>query len=196
MTLTSLILLLVFACGDKDDTAGDGGGTDGGGTDGGADGGGTDGGTDGGATDGGSERLGALIFQGEATVHTSYMGSERLVFKADSGSGEVLCQLLYGIEGATPRTDCDECDWAFDVVVGPVQVEADVDGACEAIGYGQAARDAMAGSTRGYGYIAEYFGHAPVLVVDDGGWNPVSYASYDETSGLLAYDWQDATLPY
>ncbi len=176
MTVLTLMLLLPLACGDKDTDTGEETDTD---------------------TDTDAD-LGTLEFSGTAVVHDSYMGTEVLAFLADEGRGDVICQLSYPLEGAALRSDCDECDWAFDVTAGTVEVQTDVDGACDAIGWGKAARAALTGTARGYGYVAEYFGHAPVLMRydDASGWNPVSYAAYDEKSGAFDYSWQDATLPY
>ncbi|RME21634.1 MAG: hypothetical protein D6798_17635 [Deltaproteobacteria bacterium] len=214
MTLSTLALLTLVACGDKGDDSGidntgwdgggtdggsaDGGTTDGGGSDGGAtdgggsDGGGTDGGADGGATDG----TGLLTFAGTATVtETTYSGSETLQFKGDEGDGEVLCEITIGLESIGTRSDCGNCDWAFDLRVTAADINTDV--ACDAIGYDKATLESLVGSTRGYGYDPEYFGHAPTLMVLEGKtWNPVAYASYDPGTHAFEYDGVDGTYPY
>ena len=56
---------------------------------------------------------------------------------------------------------------------------------------------ALDGSTTGYGYIHEYFGHANVLTSEtDGVWAPVDNASWDEKTGAFSYDWLDGYMEY
>ena len=52
---------------------------------------------------------------------------------------------------------------------------------------------ALNGTTRSYGYTAEYIGHAQVILVEqDGAWVSVSFATY--TDGVFEYDWEDGFL--
>ena len=53
------------------------------------------------------------------------------------------------------------------------------------------------GTTTGYGYIHEYFGHANVLTTEtEGVWAPVDNASWDEETGAFTYDWLDGYMEY
>jgi hypothetical protein len=209
MRIQTLLLLILVACTDKDDDTGTGGSTDGGASDGGtSDGGTTDGGTsdggtsDGGTSDGGSgdggssQEDGLLLFSGVAVaIDDDYAGIETVLFLAEEGSGETLCQVELTLESVGTRTDCKECEWAYDVEV--LSAETTTDTHCAAVGYDTASVQALVGSVRGYGFNPEYFGHAPVLFAEvDGIWAAVAYASYDETTGDFAYDWEEGLYPY
>lgn len=226
MMITTLALVALMGCGEKDDDTGidntgweDGGATDGGSvsdggseTDGGGeDGGGEDGGgEDGGGEDGGGEDggTGLLAFEGSATVVAgvsgSYHGSETFRFIADKGDGDVLCEFSFDLDSTAVRDDCQElgydCDWAFDLVVSNVTVA--VDTMCDTVGYDAAVLAALEdpkspSSTRSYGFIPEYFGHAPTLMVEeDGIWGPVAYASLDEKTGYFFYEGVDGYTKY
>jgi len=101
------------------------------------------------------------------------------------------------VTSTAPRTDCPDCDWAYDVVYGDVSVDVDTDGICDTIGWDAAARTAWSGSTNAYGFIADYFGHAPVLMMEiKGKWGPVDFASWDETSGDFSYSWETGEHSY
>ena len=217
------LLLLPFsflACGDRDDSGGvdntgwelpedsgvptdgggaDGGGADGGGADGGgADGGGSDGGgSDGGGSDGGSDEPALLSFGGEASVEPldSYEGSHRVFLTADKGDGDLLCEVEVVLSAEGVRSDCKECDWAFDLVV--TDASSVVDLRCDAIGLDASAVAALVGTVRSYGFIPEYFGHAPTLMMDsDGTWVPLAYAAFDDTTGALSYEGVDGYVKF
>lgn len=194
MRIMTLLLLTLVACTDKDDDTGTGGSTDGGATDGGA----TDGGaTDGGGSDGGStEEDGLLLYSGVAVaIDGDFQGVETVLFLAEEGSGETLCQVDLTLQSVGVRTDCLECEWAYDVEV--LSAETATDTHCAAVGYDSAAVAALVGTVRGYGFNPEYFGHAPVLFAEvDGLWTAVAYASYDEITGDFNYDWEEGLYAY
>ena len=123
----------------------------------------------------------------------AYAGTEAVVF-SDAESGEQLCRVEVTLASTETRSDCAECDWAFTVTVTDANAAGDVAG-CAAVGWGDAA--AAVGTTRGYGYVALYFGHAPVLMAESGGaWGPVGYAAYDAATGALDYDIDGGYQPY
>jgi len=195
-----LASLLLAACGDKgsdDSGSSDGGGTTDGGSDGGTDGGGgdtaTDGGSDGGGSDGG---MGEQVKVGSGVqADGAYNGTETLTFITDKGKGDLVCQVHYDLSSTAPRTDCADCDWAYDLVVSNVVV--DTDDACAAIGYDKAGLAALDGSSRAYGFTPDYFGHAPALLFEsDGTWGPATFATYDETTGAFGYEWHVGYFPY
>ncbi len=136
---------------------------------------------------------GLLHFVGAATVLDAYAGTETVVFVGEEGAGEELCRVTLTLASTEARADCLECDWAFTVEV--VDAVTEVDAACDAVGWAEPA--AAIGTTRGYGYVALYFGHAPVLMVESGGaWDAGAYADYDPETGALAYDREDGFFPY
>lgn len=130
---------------------------------------------------------------------TSYSGSESVYLTADKGDGDVLCEVHYDLASVAVRDDCQElgyvCTWAFDLRVSNVTVTVDAE--CEVAGYDSAALAALDGSTVSYGYIPEYFGHAPTLMVESGGvWSPVAYASHDESTGAFLYEGISGYIKY
>lgn len=143
-------------------------------------------------TDAAPVRTGRLRFVGTATALDAYDGVEIVSF-TDAMTGEPLCTVALALASTAPRVDCLECDWAFTVTVTSATPERDV--ACAAVGWADPA--AAVGSTRGYGFVALYFGHAPVLMVEtDGVWNALGYAEYAPTSGAFAYERDDGFHVY
>lgn len=146
--------------------------------------------TDTGDTDSAPPPEGLLHTVGSATVLDTFAGTETVLFT--DGATE-LCRVELSLASTGPRDDCDECDWAFDVEVLDAAVVTDV--ACAAVGWDDLS--AVVGTTRAYGFVALYFGHAPVLMtLGDAGWGPAGYAEYDATTGALGYDLDAGYHPY
>ncbi len=194
LLLTGLLTLAPLGCPDDPDDDDDSGDDDAGDDDAGDD----DSGDDDTASDddagdddsgGGTGMLG---YYGSATADADgYDGIEELYLIADKGMGEDLCRIRYEVDATAPRDDCADCMWAHDVVFEDPEVIVDVAGACAAIGYDAAAVAALSGTTRSQGYAEEYFGHADVIMVFDGGtWSVVSFATWDHGSHLFEYDWE------
>lgn len=179
----SLVLVLFLACGGGDDSGfawPDGGGDAGSG-----DAGSGDAGGDGGGTTGDQALLRAV---GQATVgDPGFSGTERLLLlpKGQSDEAASLCTISVTLTQAGERSDCGECVWAYDLLASDPQVE--VDGRCDDAGLDA---DSVVGVPRAYGYAEEYIGHSSVLMVElDGLWQGITYATWDEDSGALSYDW-------
>jgi hypothetical protein len=179
-------LTLSFACGDKDtDTGAEEADTD---TDTDAD---ADTDTD---TDTDTGLQAELVWQGTATVDKgdSYSGTEEVVLISDRGDGDIICQYTYPVTATAAREDCENCDWAFDVVLGAASVK--VDTSCADAGLDPAA---VEGTTRAYGYDPEYFGHAELMMTDSGdGWAPADFANYDVETGDFSYFWPQGYINY
>lgn len=138
---------------------------------------------------------GLLTRVGQATVGSSYNGTEEIRFAPTAGDAQALCSVVVPVTAAGARSDCADCLWAFDVVLGAPTVS--IDTACEAAGYNAQAIAALEGSVRGYGFADEYLGHAEaLLVLQDGAWEPVSFADWSAETGLLSYEWEQGYLPY
>ena len=138
---------------------------------------------------------GLLTLIGQATVGSSYDGTEEIRFAPTTGDAQALCSVVVPVSAAQARTDCLDCLWAFDVVLGAPTVNTDT--ACEAAGYDAQAIAALEGSVRSYGFADEYLGHAEaLLVLQDDTWEPVSFADWSAKTGLLSYEWEQGYLPY
>jgi len=134
---------------------------------------------------------------GQALADESgYDGVEELYWIADAGAGEDLCRVRYELRSTGEiRTDCDDCAWAFDMVLDQVAVVAESGPGCAGMGLdvgalGDGLHDA-------YGYAPDYFGHAQILMADAGsGWNAATFASWDEASLSFEYDWEQGHQSY
>jgi len=115
----------------------------------------------------------------------------------DDGDGAVLCRVSCALTSTAPRDDCDDCVWAFDLVVSDAVVAEETDVGCAAFGYDADAVEAMNGTARSYGYAEEYVGHADMLMVYEADrWQGLAFATYSPASGELTYHWEDAYVPY
>ena len=138
---------------------------------------------------------GLLTLLGSATVDSTYVGTEEIRFAPTTGGAQTLCAIVVPVAATAARTDCADCQWAFDVVLGAPTVHTDT--ACAAAGYDTAAIDALEGTVRGYGFADEYLGHAEaLLVLQDDAWEPVSFADWSTETGQLSYAWEQGYLPY
>ncbi|MDP2308934.1 MAG: hypothetical protein Q8P18_23125 [Pseudomonadota bacterium] len=144
-------------------------------------------------TDTDEELTGLLRLVGSATVEGGYAGTESVVFVADEGYGDDVCRLTMTLASTGERTDCETCDWAYTLEITDVTTEVDTE--CAAVGW--ADPQAAVGTTRAYGYDPDYFGHAAVLMVDDGvSWQVAGYATLEDTTALLTYDLEVGFYPY
>jgi hypothetical protein len=153
--LLAAALTITAACSDKGDDTGDDGTSDGGSADGGSgDGGSGDGGSgDGGSGDGGSDEL--------THTYTVYDGWESFDFNNGSyGAGDYNCQLVWRLSG-TPvspySSDCDNCEFVFDVEYTVDNEFTYDDGTCD--GYGLI--DHAPGT---YAYSSDFDGYGPAWV--------------------------------
>lgn len=138
---------------------------------------------------------GLLTWEGAASIRDGWDGTETVTFRAELGLGDVLCELRYTVAGADPREDCPSCAIAYEVILGAPDVTV-ADG-CGAAGYDAAAIAAIEGTTRGYGFATDYYGHASVLLVDEGGgWDAAAFADHDDTAGTLSYSWDHGYIDY
>jgi len=149
--------------------------------------------------DSAGERFGLLGRVGAATVtEDSYVGSEDLYFAADYGEGEDICRIRYPLVSVAVREDCEDCVWAFDLVLGAPELLSETHPGClSTVGVDGAALDDLEGTAVSYGYNPDYFGHIQVLRVEQvGSWDSAGHASWDEGSGAFDYDWQDGYHTY
>ncbi len=141
---------------------------------------------------------GLLTGQGFATVTaTAYAGTETVEILADSGYGDPVCVIEYDLVSTAVRTDCAQCEWAFDLEIANAAVTLD-DGRClAALGVDATTVGSWNGTVKTYGFVPEYFGHPDVLVQTTGGpWSAWAYASWDEAAGDLGYLWDGSLYPF
>jgi hypothetical protein len=143
-----------------------------------------------------SPSMGELTRVGEALVDGSYIGSERMILVGDEGYGDIVCHVEYDMTSIASRTDCINCLWAWDVEISNATSVVDTE-ACAAVGLTSADVAALDGQVLGYGYDADYVGHAQILMFWDGAeWSAGSYAGWDEATQLFDYDWLDGLHAY
>jgi hypothetical protein len=139
-------------------------------------------------------RVGAGVYTGDG-----YSGTEELALVAEEGWGADVCRVGMSLTSTASRTDCDECAWAFDLVVSDAQVLTDDDPDClHLLGLDLDDVSALDGATVSYGFQEEFIGHAAVLMTDRGSglWEPLAYVVYDEETGEFTYDWEDGCVSY
>jgi len=133
-----------------------------------------------------SEPLREASFQqlGEAQVDQGYVGTE--VFTITDEDGAVLCQAAMALRATAAREDCEDCEFAYDLVVSEVEVQVE-DNCFDAL--------PSDGDTRGYGFVQEYLGHGDAfMVLVDGAWTAVAFAVYED--GAFSYDWDSGAVQY
>ena len=201
----ALILLasaFAIACGDKDDTEVPEGDTD---TD--TD---TDSDTDADGdtdtdTDTDTDPKEALQgYSGQATAgYEGYDGVEEWYFVADEGDGEDICRIRYELKSGDARDDCPHnghsgCIWAWDVTIAGAEILAESDIGCEgSLGVTQESLADLNGTTWGFGFNPDYYGHAAVQLRDMGeGWFVSTFASWDEGDGTFTYQWDQGYVEY
>ncbi len=149
--------------------------------------------------DSGPTRSGLLGREGAGQFETaSYTGTEERFFVAEEGQGADVCRIHYDLTSVGPqRTDCEDCLFAFDLQVGNAGVTVDEDPICLSL-WEVSDISELDGTQVGYGYVAEYLGHASVLMLDRGTgvWEPAAYATLDEETGALTYTWNEGYIAY
>jgi hypothetical protein len=205
LTLLCAGLLTLIACGDKpDDTETPEGDTD---TDTDADG-DTDTDTDADAdsdTDADAD-VALLGFSGQAVGgFDGYQGTEDWYFVAEEGDGEDICRIRYTLTSGDARPDCPDnghagCIWAWDVTLSDSTIVAESGIGCEgALGVTADTVGDLDGTTMGFGFNPDYYGHAAVLIRDHGdgnGWFVATFASWDEDEGTFTYQWDQGWVEY
>lgn len=131
---------------------------------------------------------GRYFIEGEATVIDSWIGTESLMLKGDLGLGQVDCHVRMPVISTGTAKGCENCVYAWDVVIGTPEVVIDND--CAAAGWDAAAIAALEGTTRSYGIAIEYVGHSDVLLLEDeGSWGVVAYVDWTPSTGTISYTW-------
>ncbi len=70
-------------------------------------------------------------------------------------------------------------------------------GCSATLGYDSTTVTGLDGTTRSYGYSAEYLGHASVLMADLGtSWEAVAPASFEKETGRLDHDPSEGYIDY
>lgn len=140
------------------------------------------------------------VLVGDAIVEegVSYTGTELRLVVGDYGDGATTCVITTTMTSVAVRDDCPTCEWAFDVVTSDATVATDFAGACMGVfGVDASTVSSLDGVVVGYGYVAEYIGHAPVLMIDLGSvWAAANYATYDPKTGVFQYEWDDGPYTY
>ena len=197
MMLLSTLLLLP-ACGDKDDTETPEGDTD------------TDADTDADAdadadTDADADAdLGLQGYSGQATAGLDgFEGSEDMYLIAEEGDGDDICRIRYELKDTDSRPDCPDaghsgCLWAWEVSVSAAAIVAESGIGCAgAFGVTADSVSELDGTSFGLGYNPDYYGHAAVMVRDPGdGWFVASFAIWDEDTGSFTYQWDQGFVQY
>jgi hypothetical protein len=148
-----------------------------------------------------SHGTGLTGHQGEAAVDPagSWVGMESWYFTANEGLGDPICLIAYDTTSTGVRTDCSECEWAFDLAWSHPRVDADEPPGCETLlGATSQVIASLDGAVASYGYTGRYFGHAEMIMAwtAEWGWAPLAWASYDEETGVLTYDQQEGYADY
>ena len=139
-------------------------------------------------------RVGAGLYSGDG-----YVGTEEIALVGEEGWGEDVCRIGFRLTSTAERTDCAECDWAFDLEVSGAVVLADELSDClrlMALDVDEVSE--LDGTTVSYGFQAEFIGHASLLMTDPGTgvWEPLAYVVYDEETGDFSYDWESGCVSY
>ena len=134
--------------------------------------------------------------RGSGNVSDDYQGVEESYFVADRGDGTDVCRVSYVLQSVGERPDCgageDTCDWAFDIELSAAALVGEADPGCAGVGIDPLAFDGLVVS---YGFIADYYGHTSVLVVElEGVWTATSFASF--RGEAFEYDWEYGLVDY
>jgi len=146
-------------------------------------------------SDADADGVGLYGWSGAATVANAYEGYEDTYFIGDYGMGDDVCRIRYDMNSSgAPRTDCAECDWAFDVDTSNSVVQSG-DG-CDDMGFSPPDFD---GYTYSYGYAPTYqygsYTMNDLLMYGYGSsWYAVAYATW--SSPDFSYDWPSSYYYY
>jgi len=143
--------------------------------------------------------VGLYGWSGEATVSagSSYAGFEDTYFVGDYGTGADICRIRYDMDSTAVRSDCSDCDWAFDVETSNSAVEAESDPYCSGLGFTASDFD---GYTYAYGYAPTYYYSSSYTFTDvlmygyGSSWYAVAYSSW--RSPYFEYDWPSSYYYY
>lgn len=149
---------------------------------------------------GSGARCGDLVRDGEGTVTpvdapTAFSGTDALIFSAEFGYGEVLCEIQYDVVSVASRTDCpDLCGtegWAFDMEFQNPRVVTEVEDACDVVLEVLCldSLEELAGQTVTRGYDPDWTGHGATLMEysPTGGWDGGTLVSYDDKEGRVQF---------
>ncbi|MCP4606405.1 MAG: hypothetical protein GY847_38840 [Proteobacteria bacterium] len=151
--------------------------------------------------DAGYENIGICGTEGTGIVTAdTFQGTEERYLIDDND--EDICRVRYELSVVgEPRTDCELCDWAFDLEISDkIEMVAEAESGCEmsSLELDEEAISAMIGRRISYGYVDEYMGHSSVIMQygDSGQWEAVTFASWNSESGELSYDRKDGNCGY
>ena len=154
-------------------------------------------------SDGAYAHLGVCGVSGETTTGVETVsGYEEHYLIGEEGFGETLCRIRYPLLYiGEPDVPCDGCAVSFAVERGEPDVVVNEENVCSTseLGLDDARMAALVGTQVALGYMAEYVGHANVLMqldVSTGAWQATAFAAYDETTGILSFDQRDGYCGY
>lgn len=105
-------------------------------------------------------------------------------FLAEQG-GTAVCQMSWDWAGSTPRDDCDQCEFAWDLLVGPVTDSVLI--GCEEYNLSP---EILEGSEIAIGYGANtMYTHA------GDNWGATGTAEYDTGTGAISWQYRWAPPP-
>ncbi|MFH1463716.1 MAG: hypothetical protein ABIO70_04945 [Pseudomonadota bacterium] len=132
-------------------------------------------------------------YDGEAIAgYDGYDGHEEHFKKADEGAGDDICRVRYELHAkGDPRTDCPDCDWAWDLELTAASIAAESGEGCEgAFGITAENVGGLDGTSFAIGFVSDYYGHGHLFMRDEGeGWAIADWANWDEESGEFSYQW-------
>lgn len=142
---------------------------------------------DGEADDGEAEFI-EVVWEGGGVVGTdstyNQAWGEAIVAGYDDDDTEtLLCVVGWSVTMVSALDDCADCEFAFEIEHGEVEVEVDEDGACAEYGIDTAS---ITGQRAQIGYRP-----GELLEQRDGAWVPAGEAQYDSATGELLYERAD-----
>lgn len=148
------------------------------------------------------ENVGECSSQGEGVFQDGiYTGWVELILTADEGLGEDLCVVRFDVDTvAEPEVPCDSCFWSTVVQLSnPVVTDAGNFCTESERGLDPATIEEMTGERIGIGYAPESTGHGYALMNYNEMtmvWFAVSFAEWDEETGMLEYWKRDSFCGY
>ncbi len=121
---------------------------------------------------GSGEVYGVWLFEGTVVPGTSFTGSGELAAYDDTDTDH--CILVWEFTAATPSTECTECEFAFELTLGAVEIDFELaEGACD-----DWAPLAVDGQTMALGYAA-----STVYQRTDATWGAAGEGEFTASSG-------------